>query len=181
MPSGPYVERRTTTRDRTRGRVTPSVEGGCGQHLGHRGLAGAAAPSPDAADTAAATGTPNPTLQEVTITATRLDLLGEAVSASEGVVSDEELQLTPDYRPGQLLETVPGLIVTLHSGEGKANQYLLRGYNLDTARTGAYVDGMPINQPTHAHGQGYTDLNFVIPELADGITYTKGPYYAECR
>ena len=70
-------------------------------------------------------------LQEITVTAGRLELLGTAQTASEGVVTDEELQLLPTYRPGQLLETVPGLIVTLHSGEGKANQYLMRGYNLD--------------------------------------------------
>jgi outer membrane receptor protein involved in Fe transport len=95
------------------------------------------------------------------------------------VVADQELQLAPVYRPGQLLETVPGLIVTLHSGEGKANQYLMRGYNLDHGTDLAtYVDDMPINQPTHAHGQGYTDLNFMIPELANGLSYTKGPYYA---
>jgi outer membrane receptor protein involved in Fe transport len=118
-------------------------------------------------------------LQEVTVTAERLELLGSATSASEGVVADQELQLAPVYRPGQLLETVPGLIVTLHSGEGKANQYLMRGYNLDHGTDLAtYVDDMPINQPTHAHGQGYTDLNFVIPELADALSYTKGPYYA---
>jgi hypothetical protein len=118
-------------------------------------------------------------LQEITVTAQRLALLGTAQTASEGIVTDEELQLLPTYRPGQLLETVPGLIVTLHSGEGKANQYLMRGYNLDHGTDlQTYVDGMPINQPTHAHGQGYTDLNFLIPELADGLTYTKGPYYA---
>jgi TonB dependent receptor/TonB-dependent Receptor Plug Domain len=119
------------------------------------------------------------TLDEIVITAERLDLLGEASSASEGMVDDQELQLTPAYRPGQLLETVPGLIVTLHSGEGKANQYLMRGYNLDHGTDLAtLVDGMPINQPTHAHGQGYTDLNFLIPELVDKLSYTKGPYYA---
>jgi outer membrane receptor protein involved in Fe transport len=118
------------------------------------------------------------TLADVTVTADRLALLGAASTASEGVVADEELQLTPAYRPGQLLETVPGLIVTLHSGEGKANQYLMRGYNLDHGTDlETYVDGMPVNQPTHAHGQGYTDLNFMIPELADAIRYTKGPYY----
>jgi outer membrane receptor protein involved in Fe transport len=116
---------------------------------------------------------------EVTVTAKRIKLLGEAASASVGVVDDEEIQLSPIYRPGQVLESVPGLIVTLHSGEGKANQYLMRGYNLDHGTDLAtFVDGMPINQPTHAHGQGYTDLNFMIPELADGIAYTKGPYYA---
>jgi outer membrane receptor protein involved in Fe transport len=118
-------------------------------------------------------------LAEVTVTAQRLELMGTASTASEGVVADQEIQLTPAYRPGQLLETVPGLIVTLHSGEGKANQYLMRGYNLDHGTDLAtFVDDMPINQPTHAHGQGYTDLNFMIPELADAITYTKGPYYA---
>jgi outer membrane cobalamin receptor len=119
-------------------------------------------------------------LPEVEITAPRLDLLGTASTASEGVVDDEEIQETPAYRPGQILETVPGLTVTLHSGEGKANQYLMRGYNLDHGTDlETWVDGIPINQPTHAHGQGYTDLNFLIPELADQITYTKGPYYAD--
>ena len=118
-------------------------------------------------------------LAEIVVTASRLELLGAAATASEGVVDDQELQLAPQYRPGQLLETVPGLIVTLHSGEGKANQYLMRGYNLDHGTDlETYVDGMPINQPTHAHGQGYTDVNFMIPELADQLTFTKGPYYA---
>jgi outer membrane receptor protein involved in Fe transport len=133
------------------------------------------------ATTANDTANPEPgSLQEITVTAQRLELLGTASTASEGVVDDQELQLAPQYRPGQLLETVPGLIVTLHSGEGKANQYLMRGYNLDHGTDlETYVDGMPINQPTHAHGQGYTDLNFMIPELADQLTYTKGPYYAD--
>src|SRR5580704_10269340 len=120
------------------------------------------------------------TLEEVTVTAKRLELLGSAQSASEGVVADQELQLMPAYRPGQLLETVPGLAVTSHSGEGKANQYLLRGYNVDHGTDLAtFVDGMPVNEPTHAHGQGYTDLNFLIPELATNVTYTKGSYYAD--
>jgi hypothetical protein len=122
--------------------------------------------------------TSSPEMNEITVTAQRLGLLGTADTASEGIVTDEELQLTPAYRPGQLMETVPGLVVTLHSGEGKANQYLMRGYNLDHGTDLAtFVDGMPINQPTHAHGQGYTDLNFMVPELADALTYTKGPYY----
>lgn len=134
---------------------------------------------PAASDTSTSSAQDQP-LEEVTVTAQRLELLGTASTASEGVVADQEVQLTPAYRPGQLLETVPGLIVTLHSGEGKANQYLMRGYNLDHGTDLAtFVDGMPINQPTHAHGQGYTDLNFMIPELADGISYTKGPYYAD--
>src|ERR1700689_5875461 len=108
-------------------------------------------------------------LEEITVTAARLNLIGTATTASEGVIDAGELALTPAYRPGQLLETVPGLVVTVHSGEGKANQYLMRGYNLDHGTDLAtFVDGMPINQPTHAHGQGYTDLNFVSPELVDG-------------
>jgi hypothetical protein len=118
-------------------------------------------------------------LAEVTVTAARLELIGSASTASEGVVVDQEIQQTPAYRPGQVLETVPGLIVTLHSGEGKANQFLMRGYNLDHGTDLAtFVDGMPINQPTHAHGQGYTDLNFLLPELTQDIRFTKGPYYA---
>jgi hypothetical protein len=129
--------------------------------------------------TNAAAGSAPGSLQEITVTAKRLELLGTAATASEGIIADEELQLAPQYRPGQLLETVPGLIVTLHSGEGKANQYLMRGYNLDHGTDlETYVDGMPVNQPTHAHGQGYTDLNFMIPELTDELIYTKGPYYA---
>ncbi len=130
-------------------------------------------------DAAGTRNSASSSLQEITVTAQRLELLGTASTASEGVVDDEELQLTPEIRPGQLLETVPGLIATTHSGEGKANQYLMRGYNLDHGTDlETYLDGMPINQPTHAHGQGYTDLNFMFPELAEQLTYTKGPYYA---
>ena len=114
-------------------------------------------------------------LQEVTVTTSRLSLIGTATTASQGVVVNDELALTPAYRPGQLLETVPGLEVTLHSGEGKANQYLMRGYNLDHGTDLAtFVDGMPVNEPTHAHGQGYTDLNFMIPALATNIALHQG-------
>jgi outer membrane receptor protein involved in Fe transport len=129
---------------------------------------------------AAAAASPDLVLPQVIITAQSDDTLLQTVqTASEGAVTDAQLQLSPVYRPGQLLETVPGLIVTLHSGEGKANQYLMRGYNLDHGTDlETCVDGMPINQPTHAHGQGYTDLNFMIPELVNGLSYTKGPYYA---
>jgi hypothetical protein len=162
-------------------RVCQAAPGGllCGLGVLHTGLISTAAAQ--AADATVSSDSAGSTAQlnEITVTAQRLELLGLAQTASEGVVTDTELQLLPAYRPGQLLETVPGLIVTLHSGEGKANQYLMRGYNLDHGTDlEIYVDGMPINLPTHAHGQGYTDLNFVIPELADGLTYTKGPYYA---
>mgnify|MGYP000336118066 CR=1 FL=1 len=76
-----------------------------------------------------------------------------------------------------VLETVPGLIVTQHTGDGKANQYFLRGFNLDHGTDFAtFALGMPVNLPTHAHGQGYTDVNFLIPELISGVRYRKGPY-----
>ena len=119
-------------------------------------------------------------LQEVTVTAPRLQLIGNTITASQGVITGTEAQLTPAYRPGEVLETVPGLDVTVHSGEGKANQYLMRGYNLDHGTDLAvFVDGMPINEPTHAHGQGYADINFMIPQLVSNLTYTKGTYYAD--
>ena len=118
-------------------------------------------------------------LQEVVVTASRLDMLGTATTASQGSVTEQELELRPAYRVGQLLESVPGLVVTVHSGEGKANQYLARGFNLDHGTDIAnFVDDMPVNRPTNAHGQGYSDLNFILPELTNGLDYTKGPYYA---
>jgi outer membrane cobalamin receptor len=135
----------------------------------------AATPSPTGADSSMLSDP----LSTVVVTAERRALIGTTSTASEGVVVNDELALTPAYRPGQLLETVPGLQVTSHSGEGKANQYLMRGYNLDHGTDLAVsVDGMPVNNPTHAHGQGYTDLNFMIPELATNIKFNKGTYYA---
>ena len=83
---------------------------------------------------------------------------------------------------GWCMETIPGVIVTQHSGSGKANQYFLRGFNLDHGTDLATdFEGMPINMPTHAHGQGYTDLNFLIPELVSEVDYKKGNYYAGSR
>ncbi|MEC4595229.1 TonB-dependent receptor [Nitrospirillum amazonense] len=106
-------------------------------------------------------------------------LIGNADTASQGTVLKEQLDLRPAYRVGELLETVPGLIVTQHSGEGKANQYFLRGFNLDHGTDIAIsLDGMPVNMRTHAHGQGYADLNFMIPELVSGLQYGKGTYTA---
>jgi len=118
------------------------------------------------------------TLSQVVVTASRADLLGKAIAASEGSVTKQELDLRPAYRVGQLLESVPGLVVTIHSGEGKAPQYLARGFNLDHGTDIAnFIDDMPINRPTNAHGQGYSDLNFVIAQTLEGIDYTKGTYY----
>jgi len=119
------------------------------------------------------------TVSEVVVTASRANLLGRAETASQGSVTREEVELRPIARIGQLYETVPGLVVTIHSGEGKANQYLLRGFNLDHGTDFATsVDNMPVNRPTNAHGQGYSDQNFLMPQIVGGIDYTKGPYYA---
>ena len=105
--------------------------------------------------------------------------LGVNDSASAGTIGAALLKSRPVLRPGEVLEFVPGLVVTQHSGDGKANQYFLRGFNLDHGTDFATsVNGMPVNMPTHAHGQGYTDLNFLLPELVQRIHYQKGPYHA---
>jgi outer membrane receptor protein involved in Fe transport len=106
--------------------------------------------------------------------------IGTSDAASQGVVTPKMFRDRPVQRPGEVLETIPGLIISQHSGDGKANQYYLRGYNLDHGTDFAtFVAGMPINMRTHAHGQGYTDLNFLIPELISRVDYHKGPYFAE--
>ncbi len=104
---------------------------------------------------------------------------GEFVSASQGWVSGDTLLERPMLRTGEMLEFIPGMMVTQHSGSGKANQYFLRGFNLDHGTDFTVsVDGMPINMRSHGHGQGYSDLNFVIPEMVDNLSYFKGTYYA---
>jgi hypothetical protein len=108
------------------------------------------------------------------------DLIGVAASASEGRVGSADLRPRPITREGELLESVPGVIVTQHSGEGKANQYFVRGFNLDHGTDfQTKIDGMPLNMPTHGHGQGYTDLNFLIPEFVDYLDYKLGVYHAD--
>jgi hypothetical protein len=119
-------------------------------------------------------------LQRVLVDGSRTNQLGVADAASAGTITQQELAARTVYRPGEMLEAVPGLVVSQHSGEGKANQFYLRGFNLDHGtdlRT--TVDGMPVNQRSHAHGQGWTELNFLIPELAVRLDYKKGPYSAE--
>ncbi|HVF16540.1 MAG TPA: TonB-dependent receptor [Steroidobacteraceae bacterium] len=129
---------------------------------------------------AQAGGIPTSVLEEVTVTGQLERLHGSPLSANQGLVTQEQLDLRPVLRAGELLEVVPGLIVTQHSGDGKANQYFLRGFNLDHGTDLATsVDGVPVNMPTHGHGQGYTDINFVVPELVRSIEYRKGTYYAE--
>jgi hypothetical protein len=119
----------------------------------------------------------DPGLEQITVVATGISNM---TAASAGDISQEEMLSQPLLRPAAVLENVPGLIVTQHSGEGKANQYFLRAFNLDHGTDLAVeVDDMPVNMPTHAHGQGYSDLNFLIPELAGDLHYKKGPYYAD--
>ena len=133
-------------------------------------LAAFTAHSADSADT-----TP-PALDTITVVATGVSNM---TAASAGDVSQAQIGSEPLLRPAAILENIPGLIVTQHSGEGKANQYLVRGYNLDHGTDIAnFVDDMPVNRPTNTHGQGYSDVNFIVPDMASGLDYTKGPYYA---
>jgi hypothetical protein len=108
------------------------------------------------------------------------NLVGIASAASQGAITAAQLEVRPIMRPGEVLETVPGLIVSQHSGEGKANQYYVRGFNLDHGTDFATtVAGVPVNMPTGAHAHGYSDLNFLIPELVSGVQFKKGPYFAD--
>ena len=108
------------------------------------------------------------------------NLVGVASAGSEGAITAKQLAVRPVNRAAEVLETVPGMIISQHSGEGKANQYYLRGFNLDHGFDFAQtVAGIPVNMPTHAHAQGYADSNFLIPELVSGVQFRKGPYYAE--
>lgn len=105
---------------------------------------------------------------------------GPAQAASEENLSGADINSRQFARPAEALEATPGLVITQHSGEGKANQYFLRGFNLDHGTDLAItLDGMPMNMRTHAHGQGYSDLNFLIPELIDNMNIRKGPYFAD--
>lgn len=122
----------------------------------------------------------NDELEQITVKGRSTNLIGSAISASEGFVGQEEIEVRPLLRTGELMELVPGMVATQHSGSGKANQYFLRGFNLDHGTDFAtFVDGMPVNMRTHGHGQGYTDLNFIIPELVETLAYKKGPYFTE--
>ncbi len=118
--------------------------------------------------------------RDIIVTGRATDLIGVAGSASEGVVGKVDLEDRPIQRIAELLEIIPGFIATQHSGGGKANQYFLRGFNLDHGTDfAAFHDGVPINMRTHGHGQGFLDLAFIIPELVDTVSFAKGPYRAE--
>ncbi len=115
-------------------------------------------------------------LGEVVVEGRGTNLIGVATAASQGVVGQEQLRLRPILRVGEVLETIPGTIVTQHSGSGKANQFFLRGFNLDHGTDfSASLEGVPMNLPTHAHGQGYLDLNQLIPEIIERVEFEKGP------
>ena len=119
-------------------------------------------------------------VEAISVWGRRANDLGRATSASEGRVSYSDFAVRPLLRPGELIEAVPGLAATQHSGAGKANQYFLRGFNLDHGTDlAASLDGVPLNLPSHGHGQGYLDLNFLTPEFVHDIGFKKGPYWAE--
>ncbi|HAS22922.1 MAG TPA: TonB-dependent receptor, partial [Idiomarina loihiensis] len=119
-------------------------------------------------------------IERILVSGHQANLLGQAMSASEGVLGQAEIEIRPMLRTGELMELIPGMSATQHSGSGKANQYFLRGFNLDHGTDFAtYVDGMPVNMPTHGHGHGYTDINFLIPELIEQVTYQKGSYHGD--
>jgi hypothetical protein len=119
-------------------------------------------------------------LPEVVVEGRQDSLIGVADSGSQGTTGAAQIADRPILRSGEILETVPGVIITQHAGGGKANQYFLRGFNLDHGTDFAvFLDDMPLNLPSHAHGEGYADMNVVIPELVERVNYEKGPYYAD--
>ena len=125
------------------------------------------------------TGTTAHELSPVEILGHYDNSVGSSDSASQGVIGSSLIQDRALLRPAEVLEYIPGMVVTQHSGDGKANQYFLRGINLDHGTDFATtLNGVPINMPTHAHGHGYSDLNILIPELVSRIDYKKGPYFA---
>ena len=119
-------------------------------------------------------------LPEIEVVGTYEDSLARRSAASQGEVTPKQIAARPLLRAGDVLESIPGVLISQHSGEGKANQYYLRGFNLDHGTDFATtIEGVPVNMPTNAHGQGYTDLNFLIPELVGGVQYRKGTYSVE--
>lgn len=104
-------------------------------------------------------------------------------SANKGIfktISDLDIHLRPINNSQEVLRMVPGLFIGQHAGGGKAEQIFLRGFDLDHGTDiNISVDGMPVNMVSHAHGQGYADLHFVIPEFINNVNFNKGPYYAD--
>ncbi len=137
---------------------------------------------PDDPPAPAASGTERsePPAEQIVVYGRAIQQIGIATSGSQGTVGYADFDNVPISRTGELVENVPGVIATQHSGSGKANQYFLRGFNLDHGTDFAgFVDGVPINMRSHGHGQGYLDFNFLIPELLERVDYRKGPYFAD--
>jgi hypothetical protein len=144
-----------------------------------------AVPSPCPSPAPGSTPRPCPstgpkTIGHVTAVGRSVNLVGAADAASEGTISAQDIADRPILRPGELLEAIPGLVISQHSGEGKANQYYLRGFQLDHGTDlESTIGGIPINMVSHAHGQGYSDINWLMPELVSFVEFKKGPYYAD--
>ena len=136
--------------------------------------------APIASPAPCASATPLKQIGQVLTVGRKANLVGTSQAASEGTIGPEEIATRPILRPGELLEEIPGLVISQHSGEGKANQYYLRGFQLDHGTDlESTVDGIPINMVSHAHGQGYTDINWLMPELVSYVEFKKGTYYAD--
>src|SRR5262249_44637293 len=105
---------------------------------------------------------------------------GPMTSASASVVRAQDFELRPRSSPNDILRVVPGLVTAQHQGGGKADQLFLRGFDADHGTDVAvYLDGIPITLPSHAHGQGYADLHFLIPEVLQAVEVYKGAYYPQ--
>ena len=131
--------------------------------------------------TATGSGAASPeSVEEVVVFGRSLSLVGTAEAASEGTVGGADLLVRPMVRVAEVLESVPGMVAVQHSGSGKANQYFLRGFNLDHGTDfSVLVDGVPLNLRSHGHGQGYLDINGLMPQIIDRLDYRKGPYRAD--
>ena len=155
--------------------VTPSP---CPSAAGAAGVSNV--PGPTASPRPCASTSPLKTIGQVNTIGRKANLVGTALAASEGTIGPEEIATRPILRPGELLEQIPGLVISQHSGEGKANQYYLRGFQLDHGTDlESTIGGIPINMVSHAHGQGYSDINWLMPELVSYVEFKKGPYYAD--
>jgi len=101
-------------------------------------------------------------------------------SSSEQLIPGKDFEVRPQGRPADVLRLIPGLIIAQHQGGGKAEQYLIRGFDADHGTDLAlFIDGLPVNLRSHAHGQGYADLHFLIPETVEVVDVLKGPYFPE--
>ena len=137
-------------------------------------------PTPKASPAPKKASAPLTEIGHVSAHGRNVNLVGKVAAASAGTIDQEQIKTRPVLRPGEILEAIPGLLISQHSGEGKANQYYLRGFQLDHGTDlESTISGVPVNLPTHAHGQGYSDINWLIPELVSFVEYDKGPYYAQ--